>query len=311
MRTPRSNSEDHGTLAAFARVLLQEDINFLLTNRIPRRAATLGMGWWSRIDSPRLTRLSLAVWQALGGDLRLDEAKTREFRSLRECFTRELRAGARPIAADPDLLVSPCDAVVGAFGKLAGLEAIQAKGFPYTLVDLLGDRGLAERHRDGQFVTLRLRSNMYHRFHAPCDARVRRVIYVSGDTWNVNPIALRRIERLFCKNERAIIDLELPDPECALTLVPVAAILVASIRLHCLDATLDLRYGGPTHIDCDASYRKGEELGYFQNGSTVIVFASGPLEFSPGVAEGATIRVGQPLLRRIRRLSAATPRSDR
>lgn len=314
MSTPQKHAEQHETLAALAsalsRVLLQEDINFLLTNRIPRRAATLGVGWLSRIDSPRLTRLMLTAWQTLGGDLRLDEAKTREFRSLRECFTRELRPGARPIDRHPDILVSPCDAVVGAFGRLAGLEAIQAKGFPYPLVDLLGDRGLAERHRDGQFVTLRLRSNMYHRFHAPCDARLRRVVYVSGDTWNVNPIALRRIERLFCKNERAILELELPDPECTLTLVPVAAILVASIRLHCLDATLDLRYGGPTHLACDTHYQKGDELGYFQNGSTVVVFAAGPLEFSPGVAEGATIRVGQPLLRRVRRLPATPARSD-
>src|SRR4029077_2154676 len=109
------------------------------------------------------------------------------------------------IDPDPGVVTSPCDAVVGAFGCVQGDQAIQAKGFPYSVRDLLADEQLVERHRGGKFVTLLLRASMYHRFHAPCDGRVRRVNYISGDTWNVNPIALRRVERLFCKNERAIL----------------------------------------------------------------------------------------------------------
>lgn len=285
--------------STLARICRQEDVNFLLTNRIPRRAATLAMGWWSRIDSPRLTRLSIALWQAFGGDLRLAEARTQTFRSLHACFTRELRPGARPIDPDPAVVVSPCDAVVGAFGRLAGAEALQIKGFPYSIHDLIGDPSLARRHRDGLFVTLRLRSCMYHRFHAPCAGRLRRVIYISGDTWNVNPIALRRVERLFCKNERAVLDFEPQGRDCAVTLVAVAAILVASIHLHGLGAVLHLRYAGPNVIPCGAAYARGDELGYFENGSTIVAFVSGPYEFAAGVAEGSTIRVGQPLLRRV------------
>ena len=280
-----------------ARLFLQEDLNFLLTNRIPRRWATQFMGWFSRIESPRLTRLSLATWRLFADDLDLGEAKHSEFRSLHECFIRELRAGARPVSGDRDVIVSPCDAVIGACGRIEGTRVFQAKGFPYTLQDLLGDEKLAERHRDGIFVTLRLTSTMYHRFHAPCDCRLRRVTYISGDTWNVNPIALRRIERLFCKNERAVLDLELPDPGRALTLVPVAAILVASIRLHCLNQALDLQYRGAQQIACDAGYARGEELGYFQHGSTILVFASGPYRLCDEIVEGAVLRVGQPLLR--------------
>ena len=115
---------------------------------------------------------------------------------------------------------------------------------------------------------------MYHRFHAPLACRVREVIYVSGDTWNVNPIALRRVERLFCKNERAVIDLDLGAPGDSLALVPVAAILVASIRLHCLPAPLTLEYRGPNRIACDRSFAKGEEMGWFEHGSTIIVFGT-------------------------------------
>ena len=164
---------------------------------------------------------------------------------MHDCFTRELKDGARPIDADPAVLVSPCDAIVGACGRIDGTELLQIKGFPYSLPDLLGAPQLVERYTDGTYVTLRLTSSMYHRFHAPHDCRVERVTYISGDTWNVNPIALRRIEKLFCKNERAVIQTRLAVSGDVVTLVPVAAILVASIRLNFLRGTLDLRYRGP------------------------------------------------------------------
>jgi phosphatidylserine decarboxylase len=138
---------------------------------------------------------------------------------------------------------------------------------------------------------------MYHRFHAPHDCRVERVVYVSGDTWNVNPIALQRIERLFCKNERAIVTTRLAAGGHQVTLVAVAAILVASIRLRCLDVLLNLRHRGPNVIACDASYRTGEELGWFEHGSTIIVFAPEAFSLCGNVREGTTVRVGEPLMR--------------
>jgi phosphatidylserine decarboxylase len=282
------------TASALTHVFLQEDINFLVTNRIPRRYATLFVGWLSRIRSRRLTRLSVRMW-GLFDDLRLEEAKTRDFVSIRDCFVRQLRDGARTIDPDPHVVASPCDAIVGAFGSVKAHRAIQAKGFPYSLKDLLGDEQLVEHHRRGKFVTLRLRASMYHRFHSPCDGRVRRVRYISGDTWNVNPIALKRVENLFCRNERAVLPFDLSVPGAYLTLVPVAAILVASIRLHFIPAALNLRYRGATEIPCEAYLAKGEELGYFENGSTIVMFASEEFEFSDDLAEGATIRVGEPI----------------
>ena len=138
---------------------------------------------------------------------------------------------------------------------------------------------------------------MYHRFHAPHDCRVEQVTYISGDTWNVNPIALKRIEKLFCKNERAVLRTRLAATGHVVTLVPVAAILVASIRLHFLDVLLDLRHRGPNVIPCDAPFRKGEEMGWFQHGSTIIVFAPDGFTLCDNVQEGAIIRMGQPLMR--------------
>ena len=276
----------------------QEDLNFLLTNRIPRAALTRFIGWFSKIENPLVRDLSIACWR-LFSDLDLSEAKKTRFKSLHDCFTRELRPGLRPADPDPSIVVSPSDGIIGAFGRIADTELFQVKGAPYALLDLLGDPALVERHRNGRFVTLRLTSSMYHRFHAPADCRIERVTFIHGDVWNVNPIALKRVERLFCKNERAVLQTRLASGE-ALTLVPVAAILVASIRLHFLDVTLNAQSRGPVVFACDASAGKGDELGWFEHGSTIIALAPEHFEFCDNVVESARIRAGEPLLRKPR-----------
>jgi phosphatidylserine decarboxylase len=279
-----------------ARLSAQEDLNFLLTNRIPRRLATQFIGWFSKIERPLVRDLSIGLWR-LFSDLDLSEARKSHFKSMHDCFTRELRDGARPIDRDRDVLVSPCDAIVGACGPVAGTQVLQVKGFPYELRDLFGGPELDDVYRDGQYVTLRLTSAMYHRFHAPHDCRVEQVTYISGDTWNVNPIALKRVEKLFCRNERALIRTRLAATGHTLTLVPVAAILVAGIRLHFLDVVLSLKHRGPNVIACDATFTKGEEIGWFEHGSTIIVFAPAGFTLCPGIEDGTIIRMGQPLMR--------------
>jgi phosphatidylserine decarboxylase len=281
-------------------LLHQEDLNFLLTNRLPRRWLTLFMAWFSKIEQPLVRDGSIALWKFFSG-LDLSEAKKTQFTSMHDCFTRELKAGARPIAHEAEVLVSPCDAIVGASGAIEGTRVFQAKGFPYTLEDLLGNEASSQDWRDGQFVTLRLTAAMYHRFHAPHDCSVEQVTYFSGDTWNVNPIALRRIEKLYCKNERVFIKTRLSGTDrCAgqrIAVVPVAAILVASLRLHFLDVLLHLKYRGPKVTACDAAFTKGQEMGWFQHGSTIIVLAPKGFELCANVTEGATIRMGTPLMR--------------
>jgi phosphatidylserine decarboxylase len=281
---------------SIARIVQQERINFLLTNRIPRRWLTLFVGWFSKVEHPLVRKFSLLVWR-LFSDLDLSEAKRTDFKSLHDCFTRELRDGARPLDTSPTAVVSPCDAIVGASGTITDGCLLQAKGFPYALEDFLGaDPDLVDQYRGGSYITLRLTSSMYHRFHAPYDCGIERVTYISGDTWNVNPIALKRIERLFCKNERAVIRCRLEPSGHLITLVPVAAILVASIRLRFLDVRLHLKYRGPNVIPCDASFRKGEELGWFEHGSTIIVLAPPGVALDTHLREGQKIKMGQALL---------------
>jgi phosphatidylserine decarboxylase len=279
-----------------ANLTQQEDLNFLLTNRIPRAALTRFLGWFSKIENPIVRDLSIACWR-LFSDLDLSEAKNTSFKSLHDCFTRELRPGLRPADPDPAIVVSPSDGIVGAVGTIRDGELYQIKGAPYSLLDLVGDPALVEQHRHGRFVTLRLTSSMYHRFHAPHDGRIERVSFIHGDVWNVNPIALKRVERLFCKNERAVIRTHLSTGE-AVTLVPVAAILVASIRLHFLDMVLNAQTRGPVNFPCNVNVAKGEELGWFEHGSTIIILAPGDFTFCDGISEGTRIRAGQALLRR-------------
>jgi phosphatidylserine decarboxylase len=289
---------------ALRRLFAQEDLNFLLTNRVPRVALTRLVGRLARIESPAFAALAIGVWK-LFTDLDLAECPPRRYRSLRECFTRELRPGARTVDADPGVVTSPSDGIVGACGAVEGRRVFQAKGFPYTLADLFGPTQDTTPFEDGVYVTLRLTSAMYHRFHAPHDLRLAHVTHIAGDTWNVNPIALARVEKLFCRNERAVLRARLAADDAPLAVVAVAAIAVASVRLHALDLLLHVDHPGPHEIACDAPYAKGQEMGWFEQGSTIIVFAPRGFALAPGVAGGTRLRMGQPLLVRARALQAA------
>jgi phosphatidylserine decarboxylase len=236
--------------------------------------------------------LSLAIWRVFA-DLDRGEARKPQFRSVHDCFTRKLKDGARPIDSRPEILVSPCDAIVGASGTVAEGSLYQIKGSRYAIEDLFTDEASTVPYRNGRFVTLRLTSGMYHRFHAPPDCRVDRVTYIPGDAWNVNPPTLRRVEKVFCRNERAVLRVTLAFGAHAIALVPVAAVLVTGIRLRFVDLPANVE----RTIICDAYFNKGDEMGWFEHGSTIILFAPDRFTLLHNIAEGAAICVGQPLMR--------------
>jgi len=283
------------------RITTQEDLNFLLTNRIPRITLTRFIGWWSQIKNPLIRDFSIGIWK-LFSDLDLSEAKKSKFESMHDCFIRELKPGARTIDTRENILSSPCDAIVGECGRIDQTQVFQAKGFPYSLTSLMGftprTGELVESLKNGTYVTLRLTSSMYHRFHAPADATLTHVTHISGDTWNVNPIALKKVEQLFCKNERAVLNFKLADGT-PLIMVPVAAILVASLRLHAINLMFHVDYEGPNEIPCAIQTYKGEELGWFQHGSTILVFVPPGFKLAEGIETGQRIKMGQALLEKL------------
>ena len=276
--------------------LSKDGLNYLVTNRIPRVAATLAMGWLSHIDNKWIAKTLITAWR-LVSDLDLSESAKRDFKSLHDCFTRELRPGSRTFTASETSIASPSDGYVVGAGRLRAGQMMQAKGQYFELKDLLGDGEHSQPFIDGHYVTLRLSATMYHRFHAPADLDLTEVRYFSGDVWNVNPPTLARIPRLYCKNERAMLRCNLRDGT-PLAIVPVAAILVASIRLHALPERLHLRYKGANPLSCQATYSCGDELGWFEHGSTIIVFTPPGFDIDGAITLGTRVNAGEPLFRR-------------
>ena len=280
----------------FDALAANERLNFALTNRLPRRAVSRLMGRVATAENRLVSAPAIAAFRFFCAP-DLSEARKSEFRSLRDCFIRELAPGRRPVDRRPDTLVSPSDGIVVAAGTVASGQMLQVKGSTYPLAELLRDARGAAALEGGSYATLRLTAGMYHRFHAPQDGRLAEVAHVPGDAWNVNPPALARIPRLYCRNERAILRFELSAGGPAVTLVAVAAILVAGIRIHGVSLPGGRAPRAPWRIACDLTRAKGEELGWFEHGSTIVVLAPRGVSLDPGVREGLTTRMGAALMR--------------
>jgi phosphatidylserine decarboxylase len=280
----------------FDAIAANERLNFALTNRLPRRALSRLIGRAAGIENRLVSRPAIAAFRFFCAP-DLSEARRSEFASLRDCFTRELAPGRRPIDRRADRLVSPSDGIVVAAGTVARGELLQVKGSAYPLAELLRDEARAGELEGGSYATLRLTAGMYHRFHAPHDGRIAEVVHVAGDAWNVNPPALARVARLYCRNERAILRFDRGPDAPALTLVAVAAILVAGIRIHGVALPASDGGAGPCRTACDLPRAKGEELGWFEHGSTIVVLAPRGVTLDPALRTGATIRMGEALMR--------------
>jgi phosphatidylserine decarboxylase len=273
-----------------------EWFNYRLTNIGPRRQASIWMGRVSRIQSPRLTRLAIWIWNHFDR-LELEDSPPQTYASIQACFTRPIRPETRPIDQHPDVLISPCDAILGAHGRIEGQRLYQIKGKPYLLEELIGPVPQDHPWRQGYFVTLRIKASMYHRFHAPADGQLVKAWHRSGDAWNVNPATLKRVDRLFCQNERACLSYQLLAGE-SLALVPVAAVWVAGIRVHALQGLAWHDTPQPLEGLSAPSQVKGEEMGWFEHGSTIVVITPDSFELVKGLEEGHRLKMGQALLRR-------------
>ncbi len=222
--------------------------------------------------------------------------------SFNEFFTRELKAGARPLAqAD---LVCPVDGAISQFGPVVGDQVFQAKGHSYSTTALVGgDAALAARFENGHFATLYLSPRDYHRIHMPCDGRLTRMVHVPGELFSVNPTTARGVPGLFARNERVVCVFE--GPQGPFVLVLVGATIVGSMATvwHGVvnpprPGTLrEWRYDGAN--DAPIALRQGDEMGRFLLGSTVVMlFPKGPLRFNPEWSPGRAIRLGEAMAMR-------------
>lgn len=208
-------------------------------------------------------------------------------------FTRRLRPGARPIATG---LVSPCDGRLAAQGRCSKGRAIQAKGMDYSVTQLLGSSPHGPKLADGCFLTLYLAPRHYHRVHLPVPGELLSTERLPGRLHAVNPGSSSRIERLYLRNERLVAMFE--TPLGLMALVMVAAIGVSGIRLTRPD--IPSRRHPPGLLDHRGlHFQAGDEFGYFEMGSTVIlVFEDAALLDPLAAREGEELRMGQALLQR-------------
>ncbi len=238
---------------------------------LPRNLLSRGFGWLASRRWPGWFANTFKVQFArkVGIDISEAEFPIDHYQNLIELFTRRLKENARPITTEPGVLANPVDGRVGAFGRIKGDRLVQAKGLDYSIEALLGSKESAELFRDGAFATLYLSPKDYHRIHAPDTGFITKTLYEPGTLWPVNPPAVRQIPQLFAINERITTLIETTNGPIAVAMV--GATNVGSIRLAYRDFVTNR--GTPRHQKEEVSLQiqRGDHLGTFELGSTVIL----------------------------------------
>jgi phosphatidylserine decarboxylase len=230
-----------------------------------------------------------AFARVTGAELDEAELDLRAYTSLGDLFARRLRPGARAVCDDYGAIVSPCDGVLAARGTAVDGALVQAKGRNYQLEDLVVDAELAGKLRGGEYATIYLSPKDYHRVHAPVDGTIVRYDYVPGALWPVNPVVAQRRDQLLVRNERVVIWIK-AGRLGMVAIVMVAASGVGNMALnHAPESVVWRAAGEPRRIDVGVEVQKGEELGAFRLGSTVVMV------FEPGAValDEAACQVGQ------------------
>jgi phosphatidylserine decarboxylase len=266
-----------------------------LLSRLVGRAAALRL-------PPRVQRWEIRAFaRAVGVDFTDVRDDIDSFGCLQDFFTRALREGARPIDADVDAVVAPCDGFWGAAGTIADGTLLQVKGHAYSLAALLGDAAVAREFEGGPYATFYLSPRDYHRFHMPCAASVWRLAYIPGQLWPVNRIGVEGVDGLFAQNERLCAFLSVGGQRVDCCLVAVGATLVGKIRVTFDDLTTNLPRATIVtrrYTDLPPKLAKGEEWGRFEFGSTIVLVAAPQTMHIDAQPPGTPLRVG----RRIGRL---------
>ncbi|MBR8658872.1 MULTISPECIES: archaetidylserine decarboxylase [Brevibacillus] len=267
-----------------------------LIHRLPQNALSRTMG---KITASRFSRLAIRHYiRHYKIDPTIMEKPVHEYRTLKEFFTRRLKPGARPIAPGTDVVISPVDGTVSQMGDIREGTLIQAKGKQYSLAELLGDAPeMAERFYGGRFITIYLSPRDYHRIHMPVTGKLLRYTYVPGRLYPVNQLGIEHVDRLFARNERLVTYMKTEQMGCV-ALVKVGALFVGSVKVVYNTATTNVKHGRQTSgpILGEPCLDKGDELGWFEFGSTVILlFESRQLEWADNVSIGSTVLMGQKL----------------
>lgn len=290
-------------LKAYSTPSYWQRVKIALHYLLPQLAITRAAGWLAERRWGSVTHFIIKAF-AKQYQVNLTEAEKSspsDYATFNEFFIRPLKAGARPIEVAPDYLCLPADGRVSESGKIDANRLIQAKGHFFTLETLLAeDAEMAAKFQDGDFITTYLSPSDYHRVHMPCDATLRKMVYVPGELFSVNPFLAEHVPNLFARNERLICEFET-------VFGPMVQILVGAT----VTASMSTVWAGvvnPPRPDEVVEYHyntegegvirlsKGEEMGAFRLGSTVInLFPKGAVVLEPHLQAGEKTRMGEKL----------------
>ncbi|QNP48687.1 archaetidylserine decarboxylase [Diaphorobacter aerolatus] len=267
---------------------------------LPKQALTNFMGRLASLEGGGLTTAVIQRFVA-HYEVNMSEAANPDiasYRTFNEFFTRELRAGVRPLANAK--AICPVDGAISQLGPIAQDQIYQAKGHTYSTTALLGgDSALAAPFTNGSFATIYLSPRDYHRIHMPCDGKLTRMIHVPGELFSVNPTTARGVPGLFARNERVVCMFDTPLGKMALVLV--GATIVGSMATVWHGLVNPPRPGTVrnwTYADKPVKLRKGAEMGRFLLGSTVVLlFEPGAVEFQPDWIAARPVRLGEAMSR--------------
>ena len=224
------------------------------------------------------------------------EPNPEAYATFNDFFTRELKPGIRPLADGEKTLVSPVDGAISQRGQVTGDRIFQAKGQSFSLSELLGgEEATTAPFADGEFSTIYLSPKDYHRIHMPMAGTLRQMIHVPGKLFSVNPVTAENVPNLFARNERVVCIFDTASGPMALVLV--GAMIVGSVETRWAGVVVpgsrqvtSTLYEGEQAI----SFDKGEEMGRFRLGSTVImVMPKGSVSWNSDQVAGKTVRMGE------------------
>lgn len=267
-------------------------ISILPQNAISKAAGKFASSSISRlVIKPFARKFSINVQEA--------ELPLQEYKTLNAFFTRKLKVGARLIDMDKESIVSPVDGTIAQFGNIQNGRIIQAKGIHYSVEELIG-KEKSKLFKDGHFMTIYLSPKDYHRIHTPMTGKIEEYEYIPGRLFPVNKLGVQHVNGLFTKNER--LTTYLSDKDSQIALVKVGAFIVGSVQLSYEENVHQLHRGEPYKGIGSENLilKKGEEIGLFEFGSTVILlFNKNTMVFTDDLQSGISLKMGQKIGNRI------------
>lgn len=277
---------------------LKQNVFIQSQNLLPQHALSRVVGKLAASEQPHIKNAIIrAFHRQYGIDMRIAaEPDLTAYASFNDFFTRALKAGARPIDADPNSIVSPADGAISQLGHIAKDAVFQAKGQSYSVQQLITDPQLAEPFVDGEFATVYLSPKDYHRVHMPFAGTLTETLYVPGELFSVNQVTAENVPELFARNERMVCLFDTDMGRMAVVLV--GAMIVAGIETV---ATGKAKPTGRLELQQhQLKLDKGAELGRFYLGSTAIVlFEQGRMHWDAAFTAGSAVQMGQALGQRV------------